>query len=586
MAAQVLCYGKSQDWTFAELFAKLEDRFGSEDRADEYLARLETRRRGQKETLQQLCHGIEELVALAYPGPRTTHSDRFAVMSFIRALNDIELAEKVRDERPKTLDEAYKTAQMFESFRAANTGGRSRDDSRRRDRDEHQVMAVVSRDQSKAKDQKEFQKAVEDAIKDLRDQIARLSAAASEAQQAVVMQPGYGPGMMMPMMNTHGCASVAQAPVELPRQPGAARRPIVCFGCGQPGHIRSRCTAAGIQSNDGSGNSVGQGYQAKRLRRRHRRRKGAKSRHYLEVEINGIKRSVILDTGCDRTVVPPSVAEGREVKPTRSRLFGVGGRGVPLIGTVVLEVRVGETRRNVDCLVSPGVEEPFLGLDWLKASEAEWSFGQNAISVGGCRYPLLTSGDLGRPREEALVQTCKVVEPRALKVRPSTPREMEKKLPKPQGMEPPSKRGCTTKTSDEESCRTRSTMSVNVARPGDAEPVTKSDPPAEPTPSVTGALGILGEAAAVPREEDKTDPPAEPTLPVAGVPETVEEAAVKLMRVETDERLGQGEQEWELPDWFQRRQMASMARHAQRRNGMRFGMWGFPLGPRAQESTC
>ena len=131
----------------------------------------------------------------------------------------------------------------------------------------------------------------------------------------------------------------------------------------------------------------------------------------MEVEVNGIKQSVVLDTGCDRTVIPPSVAKGCEVKPTRSRLFGVGGRDVPLIGTVALEVRIGETRKIVECLVSPAAEEVFLGLDWLRASEAEWSFGKNSIAVGGIRYPLLTSGDLGRPREEARVSTCRVVEP-------------------------------------------------------------------------------------------------------------------------------------------------------------------------------
>ena len=83
MAAQILCYGKNREWTFRELYAKLEDRFGSDDRSDEYLAKLETRRRGAKESLQQLCHGIEELVALAYPGPKTVHSDRFAITSFL-----------------------------------------------------------------------------------------------------------------------------------------------------------------------------------------------------------------------------------------------------------------------------------------------------------------------------------------------------------------------------------------------------------------------------------------------------------------------------------------------------------------------
>ena len=146
MAAQVLCYGKSQDWTFTELFAKLEDRFGSDDRSDEFLAKLETRRRGAKETLQQLCHGIEELVALAYPGPRTTHSDRFAVTSFLRALDDIDLAGKVRDKRPQTLDEAFKLAQMYDSFRTANNGGSFQDDERRGAK-EKQARAVTASDE-------------------------------------------------------------------------------------------------------------------------------------------------------------------------------------------------------------------------------------------------------------------------------------------------------------------------------------------------------------------------------------------------------------------------------------------------------
>ena len=77
-------------------------------------------------------------------------------------------------------------------------------------------------------------------------------------------------------------------------------------------------------------------------------------------------------------------------------------------------------------------------------------------------------------------------------------------------------------------------------------------------------------------------------LSVAEVPETFEEAAVKLLRVEvTEEQSERVEQEWELPDWFKQRQMASAARHAERRrSGMRLGLWGFPLEARAQSSTC
>ena len=74
------------------MFSKLEDRFGTEDRSDEFVAKLETQRRGSKETLQHLTHSVEELVALAYPGPRTAHSDRFAVTAFLEALDDIEFS--------------------------------------------------------------------------------------------------------------------------------------------------------------------------------------------------------------------------------------------------------------------------------------------------------------------------------------------------------------------------------------------------------------------------------------------------------------------------------------------------------------
>ena len=163
------------------------------------------------------------------------------------------------------------------------------------------------------------------------------------------------------------------------------------------------------------------------MRRRRRRQRGADSKHYLEVKINGTKQSVALDTGCDRTVIPPHVAQGREVKPTKSRLFGVGGRAVPLIGTVTLEVQVGGTKRNVDCLVSPGVEEAFLGLDWLRASEAEWSFGQSSVTVGGCRYPLLTSRGVGRPRKEVRAGACRVVELPTPTVVPLMSIELEEK---------------------------------------------------------------------------------------------------------------------------------------------------------------
>jgi hypothetical protein len=281
----------------------------------------------------------------------------------------------------------------------------------------------------------------------------------------------------------------------------------------------------------------------------------------------------------------------------------------------VLEVRVRETRRTVDCLVSPAVGETFLGLDWMRASEAEWSFGRNSITVGGCQYPLLTSRDIRRSREEVRVSTCRVVEPRASKIVPLMSMELEEKFVMPRWMEPPRK--WRRPTSNKKAREVQRAMSMNITESREAEPAIRSDPPVEPTPSVTEALENPVEITAMSSEGGKSETSADPTPSVtealespeertevssgvdkAGsivepapsvteVQETLEEAAVKLMRVETDERHDRGEQKWELPEWFKQRQRESVARHAERRrSGMRLGMWGFPLEARAQSSTC
>ena len=202
MAAQILCYGKKEAWTFAELFAKLEDRFGADDRSDEYLAKLETKRRGPKESLQQLCHSVEELVALAYPGPRTTHSDRFAIASFLRALDDVELAGKIRDKRPQTLDEAFKLAQMFDSFRTANAGGRFLEEDKKGNRDGHARAAAADRDDSQsAKGNNDRSAAVEQKmlaeIQALRNGMEALQR--QKSSEIPPVNPTSATGMGLPM---------------------------------------------------------------------------------------------------------------------------------------------------------------------------------------------------------------------------------------------------------------------------------------------------------------------------------------------------------------------------------------------------
>ena len=217
----------------------------------------------------------------------------------------------------------------------------------------------------------------------------------------------------------------------------------------------------------------------------------------------------------------------------------------------------------------------------------------------------MASRYIRRSREEVRVGTCRVVEPRASKLVPLMSMELEEKFVMPRWMEPPRK--WRRPTSNKESREVQRAMSMNVTESREAEPASKLDPPVEPTPSVTEALENPVEVTAMSSEGGKSEPSAdltpsvtealespeetaevsggvdkagsivEPAPSVTETPETLEEAAVMLMRVETEVRSENVEQEWELPDWFKQKQLASAGRLAQRRAGMRFGMWGFPL---------
>ena len=104
------------DITYAELEAKLKQRYGSLDQVEAYRVQLKARRRRRNETLSELMMDIRRLSALAYPGPSNYMTNLVAKDSFIDALDEKDLMIRVMEREPKNLEEAFKIAERMELY--------------------------------------------------------------------------------------------------------------------------------------------------------------------------------------------------------------------------------------------------------------------------------------------------------------------------------------------------------------------------------------------------------------------------------------------------------------------------------------
>jgi hypothetical protein len=109
----------SDGLTYKELVEKLRDRFGGRGMEERFRTELRCRRRTKGESLRELAQDIRCLMALSYPGEKSSLSDHIARDVFLTALDDPEFELKIREREPIDLDSAVKIAKPYEVFRAA-----------------------------------------------------------------------------------------------------------------------------------------------------------------------------------------------------------------------------------------------------------------------------------------------------------------------------------------------------------------------------------------------------------------------------------------------------------------------------------
>jgi hypothetical protein len=117
-ARSVLNDLKHEDrYDFDKLDGALRERYGTDDQAELFKAKLRSRIKVKEESLQELAHDIRRLVRLAYPKAASRMHDDLTKDQFIEALGDGEVRWSVFQARPKNITEALKVAMELEAFK-------------------------------------------------------------------------------------------------------------------------------------------------------------------------------------------------------------------------------------------------------------------------------------------------------------------------------------------------------------------------------------------------------------------------------------------------------------------------------------
>ena len=197
--------------TYAKAIDALQNRFSPVERQSVHRAALRSRRRKPDEDLSELADDVLLLAGRAYPGMDSDALDQLALEAFLDAL-DVQLRRRVRDADPETLNAAVSRALVLDAYDEADRrSGLSTTQAQRSTRHGQPALAAASVDPPRESP------SVSDTV---------LQNLLSTQQQ---------------ILQSLERLSVQQQ--RAPREPSAPVPPrtIVCFSCGEEGHMRSSC---------------------------------------------------------------------------------------------------------------------------------------------------------------------------------------------------------------------------------------------------------------------------------------------------------------------------------------------------------
>jgi len=388
------------------LVNKLARRFDTDGQSSQFRLELNMRRCHKNESLQSLQQDISRLMALAYEGPRSVHTDSFAVEAFLKALDDPDLSIRVKELEPIDIDHAVRHAKRFESYTQGTRTVRNDDRPMFRETNARVISSqnsgassiAVGQSNAQSSDIKYAEMALE--VQRMRSELDALKSdpktvpVPAGQQMAASQSSGFTPSYFTPNQRSYDMTPQWNGPDNNPagnfRSDFTTERPVSngsnsrgCFNCHDPSHYKRDCPHLSEEDRQACRN---------RFQENTRRnvRSGGASMHgqskaspvYLRLSLNGKEQECLLDTGCEMSVLPLRLSHSLKIKSTKQKLYAANGSRIPLRGQTQIELNLDGRPLYVTVLISSRISEPMLVIDFLTENNIQWDFGRGIVQLG------------------------------------------------------------------------------------------------------------------------------------------------------------------------------------------------------------
>ena len=385
-AQQVLTdLGVNKRRNYTELLAALESRFHPANQTLYYRVQLKGKTKADNESLPELAQAIRRLATQAYPDASYDLLETLTLDHFVDALVDTDMRYRVYQAKATTLDAAVCAALEWEAFQKAEK-------HRLAPRKFSRMVSVKEEPDSLRPDPQ---------VADLQRQIEDLTRSVATLQRLYSEAPSSGQRRRFPSNNRMGFNQ---------RTPDQGNT-VVCLGCGQQGHYRSRCP----NSSQSSSTMV-------RNERRPSQRVGNRPIQpafgntareeglFVHGTSHNTRLRFLVDTGSSVTIISSGKFDQMrekhgQLEAANFEIALADGSSIRPLGKLQTDLCFGGQVIAHEVVVADASTEAILGLDFMQKHDCQLNLGGSRILIAGIWTSLITEQDKPQACQVTLAQT-------------------------------------------------------------------------------------------------------------------------------------------------------------------------------------